>query len=214
MAGSITTARRVPSKVQWTWMALLAIALGLAQIDQPFPEISPLHHVPTLVALLAMPFLLKRWPLSDAGFGCVVFFLLLHTLGGRYTYSNVPYDDWWQALFGHDLSSLFDWQRNNYDRMVHLAFGLLMVRPVLEICHINGLVRRAGIWVALAFVLSMSCLYEIFEYLLTLFMAGPLADDYNGQQGDLWDAQKDMSLAALGAIISAIWLRLRGSRIA
>lgn len=40
-------------------------------------------------------------------------------------------------------------------------------------------------------------------------MAGPDADAYNGQQGDPWDAQKDMALAGLGALTTAIWLRLR-----
>jgi len=207
-------ARKTPTGLQWAWLALLAIALGLAQIDQPFPEVSPLHHGPTLVALIALPFLVRRWPMSDAAFGCVVFFLLLHTLGGRYTYTNMPYDEWARALTGTGVNEAFGWSRNHYDRFVHLAFGLLMVRPVLEVCHIKGLVRRAGIWVALAFVLSMSCLYEVFEYLLTLVAARPLAEDYNGQQGDMWDAQKDMALAALGAALSALYLRLRGSRIA
>jgi putative membrane protein len=210
----VSAASRRPSKVQWAWLALLAIALGLAQIDQPFPAIAPLHHGPTLVALLALPFLVRRWPVSNAGFGCVVFFLLLHTLGGRYTYTNVPYEEWYAALTGGDLAALTGWTRNHYDRFTYLAFGLLMVRPVLEICHIKGLVRRAGIWVALAFVLSMSCLYEIFEYGLGLVAADPLAEGYNGQQGDMWDAQKDMALAASGALVSAIYLRLRGSRIA
>lgn len=210
----MSSARRVPTKVQWAWLALLAIALALAQIDQPFPDVAPLHHGPTLAALIALPFLVKRWPVSDTAFGCVVLFLLLHTLGGRYTYSNVPYDDWARVLSGRDLSGLFGWSRNHYDRFVHVAFGLLMVRPALEVCHIKGLVRRAGLWAAMAFVLSMSCLYEIFEYFLTLVAAGENADLYNGQQGDMWDAQKDMALAALGAFSSTLYLRLRGSRIA
>jgi putative membrane protein len=207
-----TMTRRVPSKIQWVWMVLLAVAIGLAQIDQPLPEVAPLHHIPTVILLLAMPFLLKRWPLSDGAFGCFVFFLLLHTLGGRYTYTSVPYEEWYATLTGGDWRELTGWTRNNYDRLVHLAFGMLMVRPVVEIGHINGLVRRAGLWVAFAFVLSMSCLYEIFEWALTLVAAGPLADQYNGQQGDMWDAQKDMALAACGALISCLylWVRSRG----
>jgi len=209
----MTTARKVPSRVQWAWLALLAIALGLAQIDQPYPSVAPLHHGPTLVALIALPFLVSRWPVSDAALGQVVLFLLLHTLGGRYTYTNVPYEEWFAALTGEDFRELTGWTRNHYDRFVHLAFGLLMVRPVLEVCHIKGLVRQAGLWVAVAFVLSMSCLYEIFEWLLAVLAAGPDAEAYNGQQGDLWDAQKDMALAAMGALVASLWLRLRGSRI-
>lgn len=202
-----------PTRNQWLLLALLAVALGLAQIDQPYPDVSPLHHVPTLIGLVAAPFLLRRWPLSDRATGCIAVFLLLHTLGGRYTYSAVPYEGWFASLTGGSWSELTGWERNNYDRVVHFAFGVLMVRPVLELCHMRGLVRRAGLWAAFAFVLSMSCLYEIFEWLLTVVAAGPLADDYNGQQGDMWDAQKDMALAASGALLSSLRLSLRGSRI-
>jgi len=50
-------------------------------------------------------------------------------------------------------------------------------------------------------VLSVSCLYEIFEWLLAIVAGGETAERYNGQQGDPWDAQKDMALAALGALV-------------
>jgi putative membrane protein len=42
-------------------------------------------------------------------------------------------------------------------------------------------------------------LYEVFEWLLTLLLSPKDADSYNGQQGDMWDAQKDMGLALLGS---------------
>jgi putative membrane protein len=199
--------------VQWAWLGLLAVGLGLAQIHQPFPDVAWMQHSPTLLSLLAAPFLLRRWPLSNAALGQVVVFLLLHTLGGRYTYTNVPYDEWARALTGHSVNQTFGWTRDNYDRLVHLSFGLLMVRPVLEVCHIKGLVRHAGLWVALAFVLSISCLYEIFEWALAAVVAGPTADQYNGQQGDMWDSQKDMALAAIGAVFACLWLTLKGGRV-
>jgi putative membrane protein len=43
-------------------------------------------------------------------------------------------------------------------------------------------------------------------------VAGDLADDYNGQQGDLWDAQKDMALAALGVLAGIVWASVRRPR--
>lgn len=45
-------------------------------------------------------------------------------------------------------------------------------------------------------------------------MAGPNADAYNGQQGDMWDAQKDMACAALGALLVATFILLRRKRAA
>ena len=35
-------------------------------------------------------------------------------------------------------------------------------------------------------------------------MAPDWADRYNGQQGDIWDPQKDMALALLGATLSTL----------
>ena len=42
-----------------------------------------------------------------------------------------------------------------------------------------------------------------------MVMAGADADAYNGQQGDMWDAQKDMACAATGALLTALLLGLR-----
>lgn len=198
-------------KAQWAWLGVLAAALALAQINQPYPEIAPLQHVPTLLLLLAAPWLLRRWPISDTALGCVVGFFLLHTLGGRYTYSNVPYAQWYHTLTGGDWAALTGWTRNDYDRLVHFAFGVLFVRPVSEVARIEGAGKRGALWAALGFVLSVSCLYEIFEWALAVVVAPGMADDYNGQQGDMWDSQKDMAMATLGVLLG-IGARLLGKR--
>lgn len=182
-------------------LGLLLVLLLVAQIDQPYPDVALLQHIPTMLLLVASPWLLRRWPLSTASVACIVVFLALHTLGGRYAYSNVPYDDWVRAVTGTSFSDAFDWTRNHYDRLVHFAFGALSVVPVAEISRRwGGLGARGATLTVLAWVLAISCLYEIFEWLLTIVAAGETADRYNGQQGDMWDAQKDMALAALGAI--------------
>ena len=36
-------------------------------------------------------------------------------------------------------------------------------------------------------------------------MTSEEADYYNGQQGDMWDAQKDMALAMLGSTIMLVY---------
>ncbi|WP_340264930.1 DUF2238 domain-containing protein [Sphingobium mellinum] len=192
---------------------LLVVAIALAQVDQPFPELAPLQHGPTLLIALAAPWLLRRWPLSNASAACVLIFLLLHTLGGRYIYSYVPYDDWAKALTGHDLSSSFGWRRNGYDRLVHFGFGLLLTRPFAEIARKRGAMpRRWSLGFGFAAIGLLGALYEIFEWLLTLVAAGDTADWYNGQQGDAWDPQKDMAAAQLGSALSWLCLGLRCSR--
>ncbi len=182
-------------------IGLLLALLLLAQIDQPYPEVALLQHIPTMLLIVAAPWLLRRWPLSTPAVACIALFMALHTLGGRYAYSNVPYDEWVRALTGTSLSDAFGWTRNHYDRLVHFAFGALSVIPVAEIARRwGGLGARGAALTVLGWVLAVSCLYEIFEWLLTIVAAGETADRYNGQQGDIWDAQKDMALALLGAI--------------
>ncbi|KTE21221.1 hypothetical protein ATE67_07900 [Sphingopyxis sp. H050] len=191
-----------PSRLQRRLTGLLLVLLLLAQIDQPYPEIALLQHIPTMLLIVAAPWLLRRWPLSTPALACIVAFLALHTLGGRYAYSNIPYDVWAEALTGSTVSDAFGWTRNHYDRLVHFAFGALSVVPVAEIARRwGGVGPRGAALTVLAWVLAISCLYEIFEWLLTIAAAGETADRYNGQQGDLWDAQKDMALAALGAVL-------------
>ena len=181
---------------------LLLVLLLFAQIEQPYPEIALLQHIPTMLLIVASPWLLRRWPLSTASVACIVAFMALHTLGGRYAYSNVPYDRWAEALTGTTLSDLFGWTRNHYDRLVHFAFGALSVVPVTEIARRwGGLGPRGAGLAVLGWVMAISCLYEIFEWLLTIVAAGETADRYNGQQGDIWDAQKDMAFATVGAIL-------------
>jgi len=199
--------------VQRAMIGALAALLLLAQIKQPFPEVAPLHHIPTLLLLLAAPFLLRRWPLSNLSVGFIALFFALHTIGGRYTYSNVPYDDLARALTGRGISETFGFTRNHYDRLVHLSYGLLAVAPVAEALRRHaGLGARVALYIAVESVLAVSMLYELFEWQLAVIMQGPLADAYNGQQGDIWDSQKDMALATCGAVISALTIGLRRRR--
>ena len=196
------TADPSASATQRRLLGLLLVLLLAAQIDQPYPEIALLQHIPTMLLIVTGPLLLRGWPLSTASVACIVAFMALHTLGGRYAYSNVPYDDWARAVTGTTLSDAFGWTRNHYDRLVHFAFGALSVVPVAEVARRGGgRSRRGAAFTVLGWVLAISCLYEVFEWLLTIVAAGETADRYNGQQGDIWDAQKDMALAALGAIL-------------
>jgi putative membrane protein len=45
-------------------------------------------------------------------------------------------------------------------------------------------------------------LYELIEWLSAVMFGGDLGAAFLGSQGDEWDAQKDMALASLGALIA------------
>jgi putative membrane protein len=198
--GYIRAWRALPI-AQARMILLLAAAVVLANIRQPYPGIAPLQHVPTVLAILFAPVMLRRWPLSNGAIGCILAFLLLHTLAGRYTYSNIPYDAWGRAAFGISIDQNLGLTRNNFDRLVHLAFGLFAIRPYAEASERHGGTGpRAALLGAFLFVGAISALYEVFEWGLTMLLAPELADQYNGQQGDIWDAQKDMACAMAGGL--------------
>ena len=50
------------------------------------------------------------------------------------------------------------------------------------------------------FVMASSVFYELIEWVIAIGLSPEQAENYNGQQGDMWDAHKDMLLATTGAI--------------
>ena len=133
----------------------------------------------------------------------IFLFLCLHELGAHYTYSLVPYDDWWKTLTGGTFNELMGWQRNHFDRALHFLYGLLCAYPFREI--FLRVARVRGFWayfLPLDVMLSTSALFELIEWAAAAIFGGDLGDAYVGTQGDIWDAQKDMALALLGALIA------------
>lgn len=118
-------------------LAALGAAVALANVRQPYPEIAPLQHIPTVLLIGAAPLALRCFPLSNASVAAIVYFFLLHTIAGRYTYSNVPYDAWSEALTGRSLSSVLGLHRNDFDRVIHFSFGLLWVAPFSEVVSVT-----------------------------------------------------------------------------
>jgi putative membrane protein len=139
----------------------------------------------------------------------------LHEVGAHYTYAKVPYDAWVQALTGGSLNSLLGWQRNQFDRLAHFAFGLLLAYPIREI--FMRVADTRGFWsyyLPLDVTMASSALFELIEWGAALAFGGDLGAAYLGTQGDPWDAHKDIALASLGAflamvIIAAINLRFQ-----
>lgn len=144
-------------------------------------------------------------PLSRVSYTLIFLFLCLHAVGAHYTYSLVPYDAWSDAMTGRTVSSLTGWQRNNFDRVVHFAYGLLLAYPVREVFLRVAEVRGFwGYYLPLDVVMATSMLYELIEWGAAETLGGDLGTAYLGTQGDAWDAQKDMALATAGAVIAML----------
>jgi putative membrane protein len=106
------------------------------------------------------------------------------------------------------VSDLLHWQRNHYDRVVHFLYGALMIPPAVELLDRYAPARGAWRWIIpVLFLMSHSVIYEVVEWLAAIIVAPDLGAAYLGTQGDQWDAQKDMALAAAGAVLSMLVLR-------
>jgi putative membrane protein len=115
----------------------------------------------------------------------------------------VPYDQWCSALTGISLDKALGWQRNHFDRLVHLSYGLLMAYPIREV--LLRLTPLRGFWLvfmALNIILSTSAIYEIVEWIGGAFLGDDTSRAFVGAQNDPWDSQKDMALAVAGAFVS------------
>jgi len=196
-------------RIQQGLFVALIIAVAASCLDAPYRQFLLMQHLPTLVAVCSLGAVARRFPMSRFSFASAVSFLVLHTVGARYLYSYTPYDGWSQWLWGARISDLFGWTRNNYDRVVHCCYGLLMAIPIHEFeCRHLRLSRRLAAVLAVECVLATSAAYELLEWLVAVTFTPTWAETFLGQQGDIFDAHKDMALATGGAIVSITILML------
>ncbi len=137
----------------------------------------------------------KKYQFSDLSSLFMFIFLCLHIYGAKYTYAENP--------FGYWLMEYFDTARNHYDRIVHFSFGFLLAYPMREL-FLSWL--KFPKWVAWALpvevTLSISAFYELIEWGIADIFFQEQGIAFLGTQGDPWDAQKDIFLATLGAILA------------
>jgi len=164
-----------------------------------------------LLVFVAVPMLVvnyRRLRFSNFAYTCLFVFFVLHEIGAHYTYSEVPWREWLAAVAGGDGGIE---GRNHYDRFVHFTYGLLLMPAVCELFEQRASPRGLWRWLMpLFFLMAHSVIYELIEWLAALRFGGELGVAYLGTQGDEWDAQKDMALAALGAITGLTMVALRG----
>lgn len=145
----------------------------------------------------------RRLTFSRVSYTLIFLFLSLHAVGAHYTYAEVPYDRWWEALTGGSFNEMVGWTRNNFDRVVHFSYGLLLAYPIREVFLRVASVRGFwGYFLPLDVTASTSMVFELLEWGVVAVVAPDLGAAYLGTQGDPWDAHKDMALACSGAAIS------------
>ena len=186
---------------------LVFIALGVAPV---YREDWLLENVVALALTTTLVVTVRWLRFSNAAYVCIFVFLVLHEVGAHYTYSLVPYDQWSRQYFGFSVNEVSGWQRNQYDRLLHFLYGMLMMPAALELFAV--LAPGRGLWrvlPAVTFLWSHAVIYELIEWVAAVMFGGDLGLAYLGTQGDIWDAQRDMALALLGSLVGlpmALWI--------
>lgn len=179
-------------------LILLLIVLAALAASGIAPHDRGVWWAEVMPVLIAAPILVataRRFPLTPLAYALIAFFSLILILGGAYTYARVP--------IGFAVQDWFDLARNPYDRFGHFFQGVtpaILGRELL----LRTSPLRPGKW--LFALLSLSCigisaLYELVEWAAAELWAGG-AVEFVGMQGDPWDAQADMLMALLGAMLA------------
>ena len=175
-------------------IAAYAVVWILTAINPRFPSDWVLENLLVVAFLPVLIFTYRFFPLSDLSYILIALFMMLHAVGAHYTYSEVPLGYW--------LKEILQLSRNHFDRIVHFSFGLLMAYPIREV--FLRVASSRGFWayyLPLDVTLAFSAVYEIIEMSVAKIVSSGAGDAYLGTQGDVWDAQMDMSCAAVGAVI-------------
>ncbi len=163
-----------------------------------------LENVLTALAVPALIWMQRvRTFKPSTNLGLMVF-LCLHSIGAHFTYAEVPYNQWAENLTGSSADEMFGWERNHFDRLVHLLYGALVLPASREILgrHVQASARVIDL-ICIQFIVATSTLYELLEWAAVMVVDKDLGMAYLGIQGDVWDAHKDILMATVGACLSS-----------
>jgi putative membrane protein len=155
------------------------------------------------VTVLALTY--RKFRFSNLSYALIVIFLAFHTIGAHYTYAKVPAGFW--------LQKWLHLNRNHYDRVIHFSFGFLLLYPMRELLVRSAHAQpRWAFGLAVAALAALSSFFEIIEAVVAQIVRPDLGAAYLGTQGDIWDAQKDMGAAFVGAMLTAVALTFAPKR--
>ena len=158
-----------------------------------------LEVAPTLIGLLVLFALRKRFRFTPLLQVLIAAHMILLAVGGHYTYAEVPIGDWFRDTFNLG--------RNHYDRFGHVAQGFVPALIAREIIRRREIIpsRRWTAFFAFCAAMTISAVYELIEWIAATIY-GQNADAFLGGQGDVWDTQKDMACALVGAMVALLLL--------
>jgi putative membrane protein len=141
----------------------------------------------------------RNFIFSNTSYLCIFLFLLLHTYGAMYAYTQNPIGEYFQ--------NNYHLKRNPYDRVVHFSFGFLLAYPLYDILKNKLLVKRKWQYILpVNIITSLACIFELIEWTVAELTTKETGETYVATQGDVWDAHKDIVLAIVAAVIVMVVL--------
>ncbi len=139
--------------------------------------------------------LYKRLKLSVESYFFIFLWCWLQVIGAHYTFELVPFES---------VGNFFGFERNHYDRLAHFVVGLNAVGIAELLWRYKGApsARSAAIY-SVVIIMAVANFWELVEWLYAEIDGGSAGLAFLGSQGDVWDAQKDMLMDTLGAILGA-----------
>lgn len=190
----------------------LLLLLALLFLTMIWSWVSPydrltwwLEAIPVIIALPLLLYTHDSFPLTRISYYLIFVHIVILLVGAHYTYARVPLGFW--------IQDWFDFSRNHYDRIGHLAQGFIpaiLAREILwrkQVLNIVNQNKGKGwlFFLATCFCLAFSAFYELIEW-WSVVIGGDGSLDFLGAQGDVWDAQWDMMLALIGAVAAQLLL--------
>jgi len=181
------------------WLIIYALVLAWSAIGPKDRFTWWLEVSPALIGLAVLAVTWRHFPLTRLVYWLILAHCIVLLIGGHYTYAEVPLFDW--------IRDQLHLQRNNYDKVGHIAQGFIPAMIARELLIrlrvVNGTAWR-NLFI-LSFVLAFSAFYELIEWWVAL-ASGDDAVAFLATQGDPWDTQSDMLMALIGAIAALLLL--------
>lgn len=180
---------------------VLAVIFVATFFTTPEGKVNWLMEVgPGLIGIAAFAATYQRFPMTRLVYVNAFIHIVILVYGGFYTYAKAPLGEWAKTAFG--------WERNNYDKLGHFAFGFFPVLILREVLLRVTKLEKGGwfTFILVNVILGFAAIYEFIEWWSAVLMDPAGGDTFLGTQGYVWDAQSDMLFAGVGAIAALVLL--------
>jgi putative membrane protein len=155
---------------------------------------------PAVVGLAILIVTFSKFRFTVFTYTVILLSCYLLFIGAHFSFSRVPFFDWIKESMGHS--------RNNFDKFGHFIQGIVPVFISREVFirrkYIEG--HKLISFISFCICMATTSVYELIEY-IAFMIFGKNASAFLGTQGDFWDSQTDMLAAALGGLMTLLFLR-------